>query len=64
MLNRQKVTVLLDLGANCSYVSTRVVGLARLRPTRRTEPYMLWVANRELILGEEVVTYKVVLQPL
>ena len=32
-----------------------------MRKQQKKEPYLLQVANRELMLGEAVITYKVVL---
>ena len=50
---------LLDLGAQLNYVSSRAVQRARLKLQQKQNPYLLRVANRELILKELEVTYKV-----
>ena len=53
------MTALLDSGAQSSYMSSRAVWLAGLRPQRKKEPYPLRVANGEPMPEESEITHEV-----
>ena len=55
---------LLDSGAQSNYISSRAVWLAGLRPTRKTTPYPLRVANGEPMPEESEITHEVTAVPL
>jgi hypothetical protein len=53
------MTALLDSRAQSNYVSSRAVWRARLKLQQKQNPYLLRVANRELMPAELEITYKV-----
>jgi hypothetical protein len=58
------ITALLDSRAQSNYVSLQAVWQARLKLQQKQNPYLLRVANRELMLAELEITYKVLSVPL
>jgi hypothetical protein len=53
---------LLDLGLLVNFISRDATLWARLKPSLKKDPYLLYVANRERILHKLLIKYKVIIK--